>query len=150
MKSRFDKHDELEVWGLYFHAGSAWANTARFLRDSHSNPDLDPLALFYVLPFAMSHAIELFIKSIASFADSDFVGIDSHKPIGVMQRFAHLPIFARVLADNDLVDLVNEYSKTLNAKFGEMAMYLDGDERDRLFLLIDDLRSDLCAKTGLR
>ena len=145
MKTKFIKLkpiSTIEQWILFRTAGSAWMETLNLLEN---NKHEIPWTMFYVKPWVVSFCIELFIKSIAAHQDKMFNGKKySHNVTGIIGDYEKsIPTFHKILNDKKLFNLITEYEKTIDTKFGETSINIDGDEQVKLIRLIYDLEKEV-------
>jgi hypothetical protein len=104
---------------------------------------------FYVKPWIVSFCLELFIKSITSYEDKSFNSKKySHAVTKIITDYKDsIPIFKRIANDSALFNLILEYEKTIDTKFGETSVQIDGDDQMKLVRLIHELNNELDQKS---
>lgn len=152
MKTKFiklSKKDSIPKWSNFFTAGDAWLQSLQVLND---NKDSIGWGIFYVKPWVVSFCLELFVKSIASHEDSTFDGKKySHRTTEIIKKYKNIiPIFKKIFSDLQLFLLMKEYENTIDTKFGETYVSIDGDDQNKLIEIVHELRSEICKRTGLR
>ena len=108
--------------------------------------------VFYVEPTIVALCIEMYSKALASNLDGTFRATDfGHNSKKLIVEYQNrLPLFARIAADAEMMDLIAEYQKTMDVKYGEMYVKAPKSEQAQLIALIHELREELCGRTGLR
>lgn len=138
----------IPVWSLYFHAADAWLTSLQTLMDNYLEAGA---AVFYVEPTMVALCIEMYAKSLARHFDNTFqaksFSHDSQRIITTYQN--DLPVFARIANDALLMELIGEYQKTINVKYGEMYVKAPKSEKQLLIDVIFELRDEICQRTGL-
>jgi hypothetical protein len=61
---------------------------------------------------------------------------------------AHIPSFAKISGDPELMEIIGEYEKALDVKYGEMAMNLDNSEKQQMLDAIGLVRDELADRRG--
>ncbi len=151
MKTRFARNIFLKKnsWGSFFHAGSTWLNAFLLLKvDYEKNPGW---FFYYVNPYILCLCLELFIKSLAAHEDPSFKAREyGHDIMGILERYRKIPLFKKILDDINLIELIKEYKKTIDTRFGETTAQIDGGEATSILATVIALRQEMCVRTGLR
>ncbi|MGQ4615183.1 hypothetical protein [Nocardia sp. R7R-8] len=115
----------------YYHSGEEWLACLHVLMD---NRDERHRGLFTVEPFMLSMSLELLAKAHAAQCDSEFDAKSyRHATSRVIEDYKdRVPTFDSISSDTDLMALIKEYEKTVDARYGEMYMSLSGPETERL------------------
>lgn len=144
--SQADPH--IPKWSNYFRAGDAWLQSLQVLDD---NKKQIGWGVFYVKPWIVSFCLELFIKAIVSHENNSFNGKDySHETSKIIKKYASkISLLEKILKDKKLMVLIKEYEKTLDTKFGETYVSIKGDDQNRIIDTVDEIRSEMCRRTGL-
>jgi hypothetical protein len=148
MESRFiPMGDGHPMWMSYFASAEAWFMSLQTLLGH----DVDSgWGAFYVEPAVVASCIEMYSKALASHLDDQFARQsfrhDSVRLIGEYQR--RVPLFARIAADPELMSLIAEYQKTMDAKNVEMYMNAPDEERFLMIHLIHELRGEFCRRAA--
>lgn len=137
-------------WSCYFHAGDSWLEILQWFIDNKER--VNGWSIFYVKPWIVSFCLELYSKSIVSYLDKDSnVRIYQHETSKLLSDFADkISLFSRILENGEIVSLIREYEKTVNTKYGETVMLIDGDDQNKLINLVYELREEACRLIGLK
>lgn len=154
MKTKFTKFDKSfpDKWSMFFHAGTEWLQLFQLLEDERKKET--GLFLFWVYPHVLYFSLELFIKSLASYENPAFNAKKdgfSHSATAIIINYRNVvSIFDEIFQNQNLFNLIKEYEKTLDTRFGETAVQLDGNETNLIIEIIYKLREDMTKRTGLR
>ena len=61
-----------------------------------------------------------------------------------------IPIFSEIAQNQKLFDLIKEYEKTLDTRFGETAVQLEGTDTKLMLETVHRLREEMTKRTGLK
>ena len=148
MKTKFSTLGGLADWKRYWAGAESWREALEPIVENRErgNPSL---ATFWAEPAIIAFVVELYVKAIAVRDDStlDVRRIYNHRTHEILNdRKANIPIFQTITSDPDLMELIEEYAKQNQFRFGEYDMLIDQQERQQVIDLIYDLRADLDAK----
>ena len=152
MKTKFTKFsdsDHIPNWSNFFRAGDSWLQSLQVLDD---NKDNIGWGIFYVKPWVVAFCLELFVKSIAAHEDSTFEGKEYyHRTTKIIEKYKNIiPIFEKIFSNHPLFLIMKEYENTIDTKFGETSVSIDGDDQNKLIEMVYELRGEICKRTGLR
>jgi hypothetical protein len=137
---------------MYFHVGTEWLQAFQLLDDEQKKET--GLFLFWVYPHVLYFSLELFVKALAAHEDSSFDAKKNgygHSATAIIKAYASLiPIFAKITSNHQLMDLIEEYEKTFDTRFGETAVQLKGADTKLMLDTIHELREEMCKRTGLK
>lgn len=135
-------------WSCYFHAGDAWLMSLQVLEE---NKHQIFLGIFYVIPQIVSFCLELFIKSRVSYVDNTFNGLDyKHKTSKILLKYRNdIPIFEKIVSDEKVFKLIETYESTIDTKYGQTYVSLDGADQKKIIDIVYELRTEICGLTGL-
>lgn len=138
------------AWAMYFHAGTEWLQLWQLIDERRYDDTAGPL--FYVEPHVVHFCVELFVKALIIQSEPTFdPKTNGHRTLdNIIQHSSASPLFAKILADKQLAYLVREYEKTVDTRFGETSVQIDGEDTRRMIGLAYEMRVELCGKTGLR
>lgn len=151
MDTKFTKigpKDNIPTWNNFFRAGDAWLQSLQVLED---NKNQIGWGVFYVKPWIVAFCLELFVKAIAAHENSSFNGNNyKHETTRILKEYkSKIPIFEKIFEDNQLIELITEYEKTTDTKFGETYVSIDGEDQNRIIETVYELRSEISRRTGL-
>ncbi|PIQ81443.1 MAG: hypothetical protein COV78_00130 [Candidatus Pacebacteria bacterium CG11_big_fil_rev_8_21_14_0_20_34_55] len=153
MKTKFTKFSKtdahvMQKWASFFHAGDAWLASLQVLEDGK---DQIGWGIFYVKPWVVAFCLELYVKAIASHADNFFNGGDyRHGVTEILKKYFSISFFGEILKDDELMILIREYEKTIDTKYGETYVSINGDDQQKIIDLVYKLREEISSRTGLR
>jgi len=152
MQTKFTKlPDSTPKWVQFFHAGTEWLQTFEMLEAEMKKET--GVILFWVYPHVLYFSLELFVKSLASHVDPTFdarKGGFGHSAAGIIDTYkTTIPIFKEISEDEDLFYLIKEYEKTLNTRFGETSVQIEGSDNQLVINSVYKLREEISKRTGL-
>ena len=143
---------DIPKWIFYFSAGAQWLRTYEIVRDL-KNADRNPDWLYYVEPHALYFAIELFVKAFAAKQNPNFnaradknangkrIG---HSATSIIEEYrARVPTFDVIAKNQRLFNLIKTYEGTLNTRFGETAVSMEGSDTTLLFDTAESLWNEI-------
>ncbi len=153
MQSKFEKINDSfpPLWRQFLSAGTEWIDAYETLRNCRDENPLSTLAVWYVPPFAVSMGVECMVKALASIYDMDFNPKKySHRTHEIIKKYSPvIPLFASVQENNSLINLIQEFEKTLDTKFGGTYVHMDGMEAEKLLDIATELREEVLRITGV-
>jgi hypothetical protein len=139
-------------WAKYFHAGTEWLQTFQLLEDERKKDT--GIFLFNVYPHVLYFSLELLVKSLASHEDPSFDAKKhgyGHSASKIIKHYGTtIPIFNTIGNDQPLMDLIKEFEKTLDTRFGETTVQLEGADTKLMTDTVYAIRAEMCKRTGLR
>jgi hypothetical protein len=139
-------------WTMYFHVGTEWLQTFQLLEDERQKNT--GIFLFWVYPHTLYFSLELFVKSLASHENSSFDAKKDgygHSATGIINAYSSaIPIFNNIANNQKLMNLIQEYEKTVDTRFGETAVQLDRADTKLMLDTIHELREEMSKRTGLK
>jgi hypothetical protein len=147
MKTIFVRDTGLPDWSYHRGAAEAW-RSAYYERIELVENRL--FGRFYVEPFMIAHSLELFVKALAGYDDLTSFKAHryGHNTRRILTERAHIPSFAKISGDPELMEIIGEYEKALDVKYGEMAMNLDNSEKQQMLDAIGLVRDELADRRG--
>ncbi len=138
----------IKPWVLYFHTSAEWLNVWNLLNNNMDNLEVGG-PFFYAKPHVAHFSLELIVKARISYSDSTFVpsANSHHTSRNILQHQAISPIFQEVAANNALLDLIKEYEKTLDTRFGETSVQTKGSDEAQIVNLIRRIRDEMILLT---
>lgn len=109
------------------------------------------MPLFYVQPHIIHFCLELFVKALIFYVRPEFCAKkNSHNTMKNMRENKDVsPTFSRILESGNLSELVLEYQRTVDTRFGETVTYFDRDDMDIMMQLVEEMYTEMREKTGL-
>ncbi len=152
MDTKFPKLDKKFInWSTFFHAGTEWLEIFEIL-DKETNKQYGFIS-FYAYPYILYFSLELFVKSLAKYEDCTFDAKKDgflHSVTDIFVKYKDIPFFFEIIQNHKLFNLIKEYEKTLNTRFGETAVQINGLDTKLVLETVYKLRGEICKKTGLR
>jgi predicted DNA-binding protein YlxM (UPF0122 family) len=154
METKFPKFDDdfPSKWSMFFHVGTEWLQNFQLLDDEREKPE--GIFLFWVYPHVLYFSLELFVKSLASHENAAFDAKKDkfgHSATAIIKAYeSKIPLFAKIAQNQKLFDLIKEYEKTLDTRFGETAVQLDRSDTKLMLDTVHELREEMCKRTGLK
>ncbi len=146
--TKFSKENSIPQWNSFFTAGDAWLQSLQVLND---HKDDIGWGVFYVNPYVVAFCLELFVKAIAAYEDHSFEGKKYfHRTTEIIKKYKKISIFKKILNNNSLLLIMKEYESTIDTKFGQTYVSIDGDDQNKLINVVYDLRSEMYKRTRLR
>jgi hypothetical protein len=152
IKTKFPKFQEdfPKKWGMLFHAGTDWLQVFQLLEVERQKPT--GIFLFWVYPHVLYFSLELFVKSLASYENSAFNAKKDgfgHSATKIIKAYKKIPAFNKIYKNKKLFDLIKEYEKTLDTRFGDTSVQMDRTETNLIIQTVYELREEMCKRTGL-
>ena len=154
METKFPKFDGSfpSKWSMFFHTGTEWLQAFQLLEDEKEKKT--GIFLFWVYPHVLYFSLELFVKSLAVHEDSAFDAKKNgfgHSATAIIKAYEiKIPIFSEIAQNQKLFDLIKEYEKTLDTRFGETAVQLEGTDTKLMLETVHRLREEMTKRTGLK
>lgn len=147
--TKFTKESNIPKWESFFTAGDAWLQSLQVLND---NKDDIGWGIFYVKPWVIAFCLELFVKAIITREDQSFEGKKySHRTTEIIEKYKNMiPIFEKIFNNHPLFLLIKEHENTIDTKFGETYVSIDGEDQNKLIEVVYELRSEICKKTEFK
>lgn len=151
MDTKFTKifpESNIPKWNNFFRAGDAWLESLQVLDD---NKKQIGWGVFYVKPWIVFFCLELFIKAVVSHEDNSFSGVKyRHKITKIIENYAsRISLLDKIFNNEKLMKLLEEYERTVDTKFGETYVSIDGNDQNRIIDKIYEIRSEMCRRIGL-
>ncbi len=145
METKFIKIPKTE-WSQFPIAGDAWLESLRILID---NKKQISWGVFYVIPQIVAFCLELFVKAIAAHEDVSFdAKTYRHKTNEILINYAsRISLFKKLLNDKTLMNLIKEYQKTIDTRFGGTYVSIDGDDQQKIIDTVYELRREMYRRT---
>src|SRR5664280_858670 len=118
MKTQFasDIGDPIPIWARHRVAGEAWLISFYHLTEVETG-----FGVFYVEPFALAISLELFVKALVGYLDPSFNAKKArHGTAKIIMQNTHIPTLGAIAADAELMELIEEYGKATDIKYGEL------------------------------
>jgi hypothetical protein len=133
MRTKFSKlgNHPIPLWSQYLGGADAWLFTYQTLDD---HPNEIGWGMFYVKPYALAFTLELYVKAIVAYSDTSFNAKSfSHKTSEIISAYSNkIDVLKELSDDHELMDIIKEYEKTIDVKFGEMSVAIYGEDTKRL------------------
>jgi len=155
LKTKFVKFSSIKdvhysQWSQFFIAGDSWLEVLQILID---NKDKLYFGRFYVTPTIVTFCLELYVKTLVSNLNPliNFKIVYKHRIVDIIKDFSdQIPIFNKLIEQEELINLIREFQNTIDARYGQTAVTLNGDDQIKLIDLIYELRNEICKITGLK
>jgi len=146
---KFQKEDFPPAWARFFHAGDIWLGCLDLLKKYR---DEVPWGVFYAEPFLLSFSLELFVKALVAYEEKTFTKKNQHHFTSklIIEYQDKISVLKEIANDKSLIDIIIEYEKSVDVKYMETSVELNGDEVKLLLDIVYKLRNDMCKRTGLR
>ncbi|MCP6726639.1 MAG: hypothetical protein KJI69_01185 [Patescibacteria group bacterium] len=154
MSTKFTKfkQNSRPKWIMLFHAGTEWLQAFQILRDESKK--ISGTFLFFVYPHVLYFSMELFVKSLAAHKNPDFDAKKDrhgHSATDIIKTYKkEIPIFSKIIKDKKLFDLIKEYEKTIDTRFGDTGVQLKGPDTKLMIKTVYKLREEMTKLTGLK
>ena len=139
-------------WTRFFYAGTDWLILCEMLKEEREK--IEGKILFNVFPFATGITIELFVKSIVSYEDSSFNPQNKcyrHCTTNIIKDYKNkIPVLCEISNDSHLMKLIKSYEDTIDTKFGDTAISINGDDEKKVIDTAFKIREILRVKAGFR
>lgn len=151
MKTKFNKFEDNQFpnkWSRFLTAGDSWLKTLEVLEE---NRDRIGWGVFYVIPQIVAFCLELYVKAIVSHFDNTFKGREySHKTTKIINEYKDkIKILNDIYSDSRTMDLIKEYEHTIDTRFGDTSVSIDGNDQQIVINTIHQLREELHKITKL-
>jgi hypothetical protein len=145
MKTKFAPLTGLSVWALHRAAGDDWLISYLEMSQTEARS-----GIFYVEPFAIAFSLELFVKALVGFQDHTFNAKKaSHGTASLIRENTHIPTLGAIAADEELMEIIEEYGKAMAFKYGELGMVIDRDEQKKILEAVLQIRTELGERMEL-
>lgn len=153
MFPKFPNNGFPDRWARFFHAGTDWFMLCEMLEEERKKPG-SVLTLFYVWPFATGITIELFVKSIVSYEDKTFnpqKKCYNHSTTNIINDYkSKIPVLDEISKDFHLMKIIKSYEGTIDTKFGDTAISVNGDDERKIMDAAFKIREAVRIKAGFR
>ena len=148
---KFLKDEFPDRWARFFHAGTDWFMLCEMLREERKKPG-NPF--FYVWPFATGITIELFVKASVSYENPKFdpqKQLYGHQTTNIINDYKEtIPVLNEISNDLHLMKVIKSYEDTIDTKFGDTAVSINGDDEKIVIDAAFKIREVLRIKAGFR
>lgn len=105
----------------------------------------------YVEPHVAALCLELSVKSLACYEDAAFnAKFYGHKTSNVITAYKDdIAQFATIASNNDLMQLIKEYEKTINSRYGTVGGNIPSDEQQTIVNTTCVIFNAMRHRTGL-
>jgi hypothetical protein len=145
MKTKFSPNDGTFSSSAHHRAaGEAWLVSYSALARNGGSTTAIGWGVFYVLPFMLSFCLELFVKALVGYENPGFSAKKAnHGTAELIRSNIHIPVLATIAGDTDLMELIEEYDKVKDIKYGELGVMIDGDEQQQVLAAVLAIRAEL-------
>lgn len=146
MKTHFLPDTGIGNWARHRAAGDAWLDSFYDLGEVGNG-----WGVFFVEPYALATSLELFVKALVGFDNPSFNAKSAgHSTEAIIKANTQIAILGAIAADFELMELVKEYGKAKDFKYGELGMVIDRDEKMQVLDAVLRIRTDLETRVEVR